>query len=283
MGAFNWTGELLKYETDTIEFPEVFIDYGIHNFKFYINVIDDENPDNDTLERTCEIDTFKIPYGLSAEIVNTNDVILTWNSYNENPGVFSDGFETGDLSLWDEVIEGSGTPGDVGNAYWYEIDDPSSSYEGDHAAIVNWGYTIDTWMISPSFEATDTSIVSFAWNSSYYWHVDPYDNGDLFVKVSADGGTVWDTLWTFGDIGVWENWTWYETTIDLSDYAGQTIQLAFQVVADDNADITIDNVYIGYTSKKAQFDTKCISNPLSENEKAKSAIDLNKKNNPPSE
>ena len=110
--------------------------------------------------------------------------------------------------------------------------------------------------------ATSESVVSFCWKSSYYWHVDPYDNGDLFVKVSLNGGITWQPyIWTFGEIGVWTNWVWYQTTIYLSGYAGNSIMVAFNIVADDNADIALDNIYLGDASGSMPKGTISMSSP----------------------
>lgn len=277
--TYVWTGVLVEDDTDTIEFPEVKLEYGDHIFKSFIDVVDDENVDNDTLELAYHVDPFQIPNALTAEVVNENDVILRWNP-KDGGSSFSDGFETGDLSLWDEVIEGPGTAGDVGNAFWYvQSSAPLYIYEGSYSALVNWGYTIDTWIVSPTVNASATTEVSFAWYSSYYWHVDPNDNGDLFVKVSTDGGSNWDEIWTFGEIGVWENWTWYETTLDLSSYAGQQIQVSFNLVANDNADVALDIVYIGNAVKKSDFGTIRISDPISSSYDARSVQNLVNRNN----
>ncbi len=127
--------------------------------------------------------TFPSPQGLTAQIIEYKDVRLTWDPDN----LFEDGFESGDFSLWHEVIQGSGSAGVSGGiAYWYvQGDSVQYIYEGDYGALVDWGYTIDTWIISPQVAITDQTIISFIWNSSYYWHVDPFDSGDLFVLISV--------------------------------------------------------------------------------------------------
>jgi len=122
----------------------------------------------------------------------------------------------------------------------------SASVSGRYSAISNWGYDLDEWLITPSldFSGATSPALSFWWGSSYTYHV-WYDRGDLFVKVSVDGGQNWDTLWTFGEIGRWENWTWYQTTLDLSDYQGEpSVMIAFHVLADDNADIVLDHIFV---------------------------------------
>lgn len=162
-----------------------------------------------------------------------------------------EGFESGIMppAGWDTVMVSGGT-------HWDTTTIPAYAHSGSFGALHKWGYTLDNWLRRPTldFSTNDSLLLKFWWNSSYYWHVDPYDNGDLFVEVSTDGGTNWDTLWTFGDSAMvvnsggvwpWVNWTWYQATLNLSDYGGQAnVIVAFHVVADDNADIDIDDIEI---------------------------------------
>lgn len=156
-------------------------------------------------------------------------------------------FESGIMppSGWTKV-DGPSTPGDIDPAHW-RIGDATEAYAGDYAAVCPWGYFLDEWLISPSLDFTNVTspALDFWWMSSYYWHVDPNDNGDLFVKVSTDGGSTWDQLWTFGNIGVWVSWTWYQTILDLSVYQGQPdVLIAFQVDANDNGFNHIDEINV---------------------------------------
>jgi C1A family cysteine protease len=154
-----------------------------------------------------------------------------------------EGFEGGIMPPdgWTK-IDGPSSPGDEA-AHWRI--DSFAPYAGDYSAVCPWGYNLDEWLISPSLDFTVGSApaLTFYWASSYFWNVDPNDHGDLFVKVSTDGGDTWEQLWTFGDIGPWEDWTWYQTILDLSDYAGQPdVLIAFHVLANDNGDILIDEI-----------------------------------------
>jgi hypothetical protein len=69
------------------------------------------------------------------------------------------------------------------------------------------------------------------------------------IKVSTDGGENWTELWNWQDIGVWTNWVWYQSTVDLSDYAGQAVHVAIHLLADDNAETMIDNVVVSGNGK----------------------------------
>jgi len=200
------------------------------------------------------------PKGLTADIVNVKNVHLRWNQ-----DAFNDDFESGDLSLWHKTIKGNGIAGEMnGKAYWHvQGDSTQYIYEGNYATLANWGYNINTWIITNQIMITDQTVLSFIWQSSYHWHVYPNNNGDLFVKISFDGGLSWEEpVWTFGKIGEWENWTWYETTIDLSEYADSILTIAFNIVADDNADIAMDYVSISSKDKAYKIGTFPVSEPI---------------------
>lgn len=160
--------------------------------------------------------------------------------------LLDEGFEDGTMppTGWTK-INGPSSPGDQA-AHW-RVDDTDYIYAGGYGALCPWGYNLNEWLITPPIDLSTVSnpAVSFWWESSYFWHVDPNNNGDLFVKVSTDGGTTWDVLWTFGDIGVWNDWVWYYTVIDLSAYVGQSnVKIAFNVVANDNADVGLDEITV---------------------------------------
>ncbi len=143
-------------------------------------------------------------------------------------------------------INGNSTPGGSNPAHW-TIDSLTYLFSGNYSATCYWGYNLNEWLITPDldFSSVTAPALSFWWLSSYYWHVDPNDNGDLFVKVSTDGGNTWQSLWTFGDIGVWEDFTWYYTVIDLSAFRGlPRVRIAFQVLANNNADIAVDDIAV---------------------------------------
>jgi len=162
-----------------------------------------------------------------------------------------EGFESSVMppAGWDTVMVSGGT-------HWAITAAVAYAHSDSFGALHPWGYSLDNWLRRPTldFSANDSLLLKFWWKSSYYWHVDPYDNGDLFVEVSSDDGTSWDTLWTFGDSAMvvnsggvwpWVSWDWYQATLNLSVYGGEAnVMVAFHVVADDNADIVIDDIEI---------------------------------------
>ena len=67
-----------------------------------------------------------------------------------------------------------------------------------------------------------------------YW--DPDNEVRYFVEISTDGGNTWIALLDLDDsesvqlAGAswpWPDWEWFDIALDLTSYAGQTIQMAF--------------------------------------------------------
>jgi hypothetical protein len=155
---------------------------------------------------------------------------------------------------WDTLSAPGGIQGGPYPIPWTQYGDPYN-HTGDFGAVYGWGYNLDGWLriVSLDFSSVLYASLSFWWMSSYEWSVDS-NNADLFVEVSLDTGMTWDTLWTFGDSTdiiasgapwPWANWTWYESIIILDDYVGApNVMIGFHVVADDNADIAIDDVVV---------------------------------------
>ncbi|MDA3868039.1 MAG: T9SS type A sorting domain-containing protein [Salinivirgaceae bacterium] len=183
--------------------------------------------------------------------------------------LFNDSFEDGTFDAWAEVVEGDGTVGDAGLAHWYvSAPDGGTAPDGVNVAHIDWGYSIDTWMISPSVEVSEGMTLGFQWNKSYTWSVDPYDNDDLMVKISTDDGATWTSIWSEQDYGEFEDFAWIETVLDLSAYAGQSIQIAFNVLGDDNGTNEVDMISV--SSAKRGIGSRVISDAANVSKTAKS-------------
>ena len=223
-----------------------------------VNAVNYETYVNETLVVSADADLGEIivneiivaPYAVVVDVDNqeSGNALLIWNGGEAS---FADSFESGTFDAWHQFIQGPGTPGEGGNAYWYPTDVPDGGTVPDGLMVskADWGYTIDTWLISPAVVLEAGSGVTFSWYSSYYWSVDPNPNAELMVKVSTDGGNTWEEVWNWQNIGIWTNFTWYESTVDLSAYAGQAVHVAFNLVGNDNAVSQIDNVFIGVAGK----------------------------------
>jgi len=202
-------------------------------------------------------------YGVIVDTDNQQDgsAHVSWNNIIGDQS-FSDSFEDGSINAWGQFIQGPGTPGVPGGfAYWYATNQPSGDIapDGQYVAKVNWGNNIDTWLITPTLFVNEGSAVTFNWYGSYTWSVNPNPNAQLMIKVSNDGGQTWDEIWNWQDIGVWDNFIWYETTIGLEEYVHQSVLVAFHLIGNDNGVTQIDNVRIGASGKNG---TQAITSPI---------------------
>lgn len=195
-------------------------------------------------------------------VANTADtqVDVTWEAPGDVQGLesFDDGFESGNFDNF-TFIQGNGTAGDNDQNWWYVLTgDANYSYDGESVAKIDWGYDIDTALITPAVAVQNGYVMNFWWEGSYTWSIDPNPNATFTVEVSSDGEQ-WTSIWDFNNIGVWEDWTWYETNVDLSSYAGQSLMFKFHFVGNDNADQAMDLIHIGPATTR-QFGTFARSN-----------------------
>jgi hypothetical protein len=183
---------------------------------------------------------------------------VTQRVENRDVILIDEGFEDAFPPVGWDVVEISGIQGGATPIPWHKNSYSVYVHTGSFSTVYGWGFDLDGWLriLNLNLSGAESVTFSFWWQSSYEWHVYPYDNGDLFVEVSTDGGTTWDTLWTFGDPAMvvnsgvpwpWEDWVWYESTLNLDAYAGQPdVMVGFHVVADDNGDIALDDVLLSY-------------------------------------
>jgi len=130
---------------------------------------------------------------------------------------------------------------------WHQED--FAPLDGNYYASVlydaQYSMTQDEWLITPPMDMVmnPNMSISFWWNMSYYWGVSPYDNYDFEVWVSDDGGAGWYYWWDEHYFGPFTNWTWYETELDLSAFAGNPdVRVAFVYYGYDGAQLSIDYV-----------------------------------------
>ena len=149
----------------------------------------------------------------------------TQNPVTPEPGTTTGwGFET------DPFAEGWTIRDDDGDGYNWEWMDASDSdynvYEGTHcmasASYQNSAFgggtalTPDNWLISPAFTAGST--VTF-----WYAGQDPSYAAETFGVYVIANGTTSDELAYFTASG-----TYQQGSVDISDFAGQTVQVAFR-------------------------------------------------------
>jgi hypothetical protein len=159
--------------------------------------------------------------------------------------LLSEGFEGG-------LVPPAGWTATVNNPFTWEIDS-YNPYEGTYNTSCYYDETYvgtqDEWIISPVIDLTtggSTWTLSFYWLGSYYWSVDPYPNCDLEVWISTDGGGSWTgPIWDENGIGAFDNWTWYNTSLPLTAYLGETnVKIAFRYSGYDGAQFSVDAISI---------------------------------------
>jgi hypothetical protein len=175
---------------------------------------------------------------------NPHQLMPAMPAYTLRTELLFEGFESG-------VVPPAGWSSVVNNIYTWEIDtfDP---YEGSNNASCfyddTYSGTQDEWLTSPVLDLTARAAynLQFAWLGSYYWSVDPNDNCELEVWLSTDGGTTFPTLlWYEDQVGVFDNWTWYTETVDLSAYSSETnVVIGFRYYGFDGAQFSLDAISI---------------------------------------
>lgn len=166
------------------------------------------------------------------------------------------GLSFGQVAL-NENFEGTTFP-PTGWTVERTISDPDYTWfaaTGDNAISGNQSAAVaynsdedsDESLISPSFSLAGytTAYFNFTASLGYDWMVAPDNNGDLFAKISTDGGATWTQVWVEEDEGEFENYAPLLKRIDISDYAGETnVKIKFQYVAFDADLARIDDVSI---------------------------------------
>jgi hypothetical protein len=135
----------------------------------------------------------------------------------------------------------------------------------------------DEWLATPvmSFVGTNPADlrVDFGVFTSYYWSVSPYDNYDVELWISTDGGATFPTmLWDETALGVFTSFVWYEVSVPLAAYAGESnVVLAWRYVGSDGAQAVIDLVNVN--DDPPPVGRCCYGDPLSPTCSDETAVD----------
>jgi len=156
-------------------------------------------------------------------------VLINWEAPNQQElGLFED-FE--DISGW--TIQSTNTGGMLPGGLmptWSIVGTvdlgtgPVPPYQGNHQMGVGWADSHqDEWLISPLFNCPVDASLSF-----WTWVYRGSSAGDHYsVKISNDMGAYWGTLWDASSLtGAWNQYQ-EPVQIDLSQYSGQMIMLAW--------------------------------------------------------
>ncbi|MFW5724934.1 MAG: carboxypeptidase regulatory-like domain-containing protein [Bacteroidota bacterium] len=166
------------------------------------------------------------------EGLTAGQALFSWNNPIEG---WKEGFESGTLpNGWGQIITNqnftSGMPATWQITGALDFANPVIPREGDFQAFMTWNwFNQDEWLISPEFVAPMGELVFWSYGTNGSQFGDNY-----FVKISNDGGDSWTVLWNASDLAPGNNF--YETpvVIDISQWAGQDVMLAWH--ADDGPD-----------------------------------------------
>jgi len=173
-------------------------------------------------------------------------------------GLLSESFEGASFppSNW-ELQSNSSNTWITSTGYTISGDTPIqiNPYDGQKFAYVKWHGTQvqNEWLITPPLDLTDISglVLSFYFNGSYYWSVNPNDNCDLKVKAKIGDGS-WTDIWNEENHGQWSTYEWHNVFLtNLSEYEGKSaVKFAFVYTGTDGANFNIDKIFIGYEALK---------------------------------
>ncbi|MBO4613689.1 MAG: T9SS type A sorting domain-containing protein [Bacteroidales bacterium] len=140
-----------------------------------------------------------------------------------------------------------------GNQHWYRMTGGRPDNGGYFAAIQRTASSTDAttrpqneWLISPFFTVPTDGVVRFEFHSNYYWTVKPNNNADVRLKISEDGQN-WTTIWNEDTAYYAIDWPfseWTQIYVDLANYVGHEVKLAFQYEGEASCWFAIDNIAV---------------------------------------
>ncbi|NLN85387.1 MAG: T9SS type A sorting domain-containing protein [Candidatus Cloacimonetes bacterium] len=200
------------------------------------------------------------PLMVQAEEANPNLVNISWLDPESGENIIED-FEGDEFPPegWEQIINNPNVSGAGVMASWCRVgtialDPPVIPHSGDYQAAMWWDYDHqDEWLITPQFLCPPASDLVF-WSYVYLGstHGDQYN-----INVSQDDGNTWTPIWEASALtGGW-NYYEYPIEVNLDDYAGQEIKLAWQAIDGDGQGLWyiwfVDDVSVGNSTEKINF------------------------------
>ena len=152
----------------------------------------------------------------------------------------------------------------VAPSSWSFTSSTRCGLDGGHYYKNVYGSSVKSWMITPAIDLSTTANAQLSFDvalTDYSNAALPDDNGDtntsqaFMVIISTDGGNTWDST----NATIWQNvggdytyaslasLTYQNKVIDLSQYAGDTIKIAFycqSLWSGGDNDLHIDNIAV---------------------------------------
>jgi hypothetical protein len=192
-------------------------------------------------------------------ILLTIALCLTYNGYTQN--TINENFEGTVFPPTGWVINST-----VAARPWTTAASGDFFIAGTKSAFINWiAQANDANLISPTFSLVGYSSADFKFSVKVGWsYMIDLNDGDLFAKVSNDGGLTWTQVWVeedspqFIDDGDGNPDTdLYNTvpvTINMSAYLGQSnLKIKFQYTANNADAVSIDDVIVQGTLSLDDF------------------------------
>ncbi len=139
----------------------------------------------------------------------------------------------------------------VGDSTWHK--DARWSHSGDYSSIVWWSYQAqDEWLITPPIYLSGSPDNLYYFSFWTYAHKGSTYGDHYYVLITNNNGATWDTLFDFSSCAAPDTgWVDSQYVFDVSSYAGDTVQFAFNAVADSHLwyiwAIDYVNVYYPYS------------------------------------
>ena len=238
---------------------ELMINYGqdVSDVNFELNFIDEN-----------------VPANLTSEIVSTNDVVLSWSAITSN---IDEDFESGELTEEWEII--ATCPGSTPeNPLNWAVSSLGNQTDGIvpfgnyHALLLGSGVgheQQDEWLITPQFLCTENTALEYescVLLGLSYWGTDVYPEW-FTVKVTDNNGLTWNQIWSNRqEEGGYHNYAAGNFNLDLSQYAGSNIKVAFHARSNPYNGLfnpwALDNININSNDEPVLFSR---SNQISRN------------------
>ncbi len=146
--------------------------------------------------------------------------------------IFSESFASGQGEF---TIQDAFLPQDL--SYVWQHDANYSCMKA--SAYVGQAYAAESWLISPAIDLSNVSTAMLKFDQAVNY---ASPSGALSVMVSTDyAGEVLQCNWTELNLSQWpagNNWTFINSTADLSQYVGQRVTIAFKYTSNTNASAT---------------------------------------------
>jgi hypothetical protein len=107
------------------------------------------------------------------------------------------------------------------------------------SAYVGQAYYAESWLVSPAINLTGVSAAKLSFEQAVNY---ASPQGALFVMISTDySGEVLQATWTELSLSQWpsgSDWTFINSTADLTSYIGQNVTIAFKYTSNTSASAT---------------------------------------------